>query len=561
MPFRRGDSSRSFQDLEETGRDLTPVQSEQPSHGSLTQLQSADAASREDVSRRQNTDLSAPLTNGANGSADYQPPPGPPPSQATAPIAPPPITIPEEPVQAQSSPSSRPEPLPQIAPLQPQSTGATENEDSSRAFAIRDQPIKEDESEAQLAMSTVANQLRMQGATSGLGRVQGSVRGRRDVRNTMFIPAGVDVLGAGAALPSASTAPPPVTPSSPPLPTSSSVTDLASPIQQSVRQRTLHEDHTIGSDTTSIHSAHSLVGLAHHPELHEPGLNASIVETVNTWFSASGVTKAFVTGEVALAYNPPTTGAAADTETIRLQHFELLEKVAANPTFVTAAAKDSITSAEEHAGTYKLAVNNIKRSAPAVGLKYQLHIDEANLAAYSPILLTPAWQLVEGQASVILLYSLNPTFGASEEVVFKNVVISVALDVSAADAVRPTAAMMSPTQGASFRRKAATVTWRFGELSVSPGPQERLLARFTTAAGVPKQGSVDVKFEVHGKTASAVGVEKKGTGGVGAKARTEVDPFADDGGEFDGVESAGGADGWVEINTRRTVVSGKYCAI
>ncbi|ETN43550.1 uncharacterized protein HMPREF1541_02709 [Cyphellophora europaea CBS 101466] len=551
MPFRRGDSSRSFQDLEETGRDLTPVQSHQPSHGSITQLPSAEASSRDNLASRQSAEPPAPMTN---GTSEFQPPPGPPPSQIATQAAPPPATIAEEPASPIASLTTQPEPPTQISPLEPQTTGATEAEERARAFAIRDQPIKEDESEAQMAMSNMANQLRMQGATSGINRVQGSVRGRRDVRNTMFIPAGVDILNTGGAAPPTSS--PPAT--SPSLPASTSATDLASPIQQP-RQRTILEDHNLGSDTTSVHSTHSLAGLAHHPELHEPGLNASIVETVNTWFSATGVTKAFVTGEIALAYNPPALGTASESETIRLQHFEVLEKVAANPTFVTSAAKDSATSSEEHAGTYTVTLNNIKRAAPTVGLKYQLHIDEANLAAYSPILLTPAWQLVEGQASAILLYSLNPAF-ASEATTFKNVVISVALDVTGgadAVAVKPTAAMMSPTQGASFKRKHGAVTWRFAELSVKP-EQERLLVRFTTGAGVPKKGPVEVRFEAQGRTASLVGVERKG--GEAPKREKVHDPFADDGGELEGVESVASEAGWVEVSTKRGLVSGRYTA-
>lgn len=353
---------------------------------------------------------------------------------------------------------------------------------------------------------------------------------------------------------------------SPTLSTSTSNNDLASPIQRPP-PRAIHEDHGLASDTTSVHSSHSLTGLAHHPELHDTGLNASIVETVNTWFSPSGITKSFVTGEVALAYNTAPSSPPPDQETIRLTHFELLEKVAANPTFVTAATKDSITTAEDHAGTYNVALSPIKRSSPTVGLKYQLHIDETNLGAYSPILVTPAWQLIEGQASVIVLYSLNPAFsrnsgttGTAAALTMKNVVISVSLDITGADAAKPTAAMMSPTAGASFRRKAAAVTWRFTELTVKPD-QERLLVRFTTTPGlVPKKGSIELKFELPGRAGSEVGVVARRSG-VAGSAQKKSDPFADDSGEGDdgsleGVESSR----WEELAVKRMLVSGRYTA-
>jgi F-BAR domain only protein len=369
----------------------------------------------------------------------------------------------------------------------------------------------------------------------------------------MFIPAGVDVLNTGAAIPPAQ---------SPPLPASTSSNDLASPIQRPP-QRVILEDHALASDTTSIHSSHSLLGLAHHPELHEPGLNASLVETVNTWFSPNGVTKSFVTGEVALSYNASSATPIPDQEVVRLSHFELLEKVAANPTFVTGAAKDSSTTAEDHAGTYNVSLANIKRSTPTVGLKYQLHIDEQNLAAYSPILVTPAWQLIDGQASVIVLYSLNPAFASASisPIVAKNVIISVSLDISGADAVKPSTALMSPNAGASFRRKTGAVTWKFPELTLKP-EQERLLVRFTTAAGVPRKGSVELKFEMPGTGASEVGVLRKVVGGGAKKiggASGTADPFADDdGASLEGVDSASVK--WEAVPNRRMVVSGRYTA-
>ncbi|KAL8764662.1 MAG: hypothetical protein Q9194_006905, partial [Teloschistes cf. exilis] len=71
----------------------------------------------------------------------------------------------------------------------------------------------------------------------------------------------------------------------------------------------------------------------------EPGLNASVVETVSAWFSAGQVTRAVVIGELALAHNDNSSindnPTAPNTETIRLENFPVLEKVAPNPTFIT----------------------------------------------------------------------------------------------------------------------------------------------------------------------------------------------------------------------------------
>lgn len=65
-----------------------------------------------------------------------------------------------------------------------------------------------------------------------------------------------------------------------------------------------------------------------------------------------------------------------------------------------------------------------------VGLKYQLRLDEANLVHYSPMLVTPAWEIIKGQATAIVLFGLNLAFAASRKprIILTNVVIVVTLD-------------------------------------------------------------------------------------------------------------------------------------
>ena len=557
MPFRRGDSSRSFQDLEETGADLNRAPSREPAPSlSQIQTQSTQATSRERLPTQ--VEETVPTVNGTSNNpfvqSQAQTSPQELPAQQVGLMAP---LTPQQPASAsppQSSPSQQfqapPGPPPsQTDPIsraqqEAESTNSAELDDSTRNFAIRDKPIQEDESEAQLAMSSMANQLRMQAQTSGINRAVGSVRGRRDVRNTMFFPSGVDT--SSPALAGASSPPQQVA--------TSPAAELASPIARATAPpRAIPEDHAL-SDTHSVHSSHSLANLPHHPELHSPGLNASIVETVNTWFSESGITKSFVTGEIALAYNSTTSTSPPESESVRLTQFELLEKVATNPMFVSATKAPS-SSTEEQAGTYTVSLSNIRRSTPAVGLKYQLHMDETNLGQYSPLLLTPAWQVIEGQTSVILLYSLNPAFNASTDsadtLTLKNVSISISLDPYSE--TKAQSAMMSPTAHASFRKRAGAVTWKFPELALHEY-QERMLVRFMTPNGTAKKGSVEVKFELAGRCASVVGVERLGSA---AKGGSEVDPFADEG-IRNSSEEGGGK--WEGINTRRVLVSGRYSA-
>jgi len=554
-PFRRGDSSRSFHDLEDSGHGLTPTISEEPHavSGHETYPQIYEAPGGHPPRESQHADTEPTLLPLTNGTAQPQPRGEPAPAAADS--------LPGHPGMLDSASQNQIStgPLSGAGPLSQQPTGPTpldpitramheasltshDAEEASRNLKIRDQPIQEDESAAQQAMSNMANQLRIQAQTSGINRVQGSVRGRRDVRHTMFIPTTLDT-----------SAPPPGSPGARATTGTGGTATLASPIQRPAVPGILHEDHTLGSDTTSVHSSRSLATVAHHPDLHEPGLNASIIETINTWFTDGGVSKSFVVGEIALAYNP-STGTEPDHETIRLQNFQVLEKVAANPMFVAAVKSGGEAVAEDQAGTYDVALSAIRKSTPTVGLKYQLHIDDTNIAHYSPVLVTPAWQIVEGQANVIVLYSLNPAFsneGHGTSVTLKNVVVSVHLDVTGDQAGKATSAMMAPTQGASFRRKASSVVWRFHELTVK-SEQERLLVRFMVQGGLAKRGAVELKFEVPEHTASEIGVER-----VTSAESKEKDPFADD-----GETSAASAEEkrWELLPTSRLLVTGGYTA-
>lgn len=541
VPFRRGDSSRSFHDLEASGPDLTPSASQDyPVPPPERRYEPpAQVPSEEPVP--------VALTNGITPSqpaqeshveaaSSQQPPPEsqlPPPLEPAIQEPPPPATPAKDPIsQAQRDAAA----------------AALAGDESSRNFQIRDQPIQEDESEAQLALSNIANQLRTQAQSSGINRVQGSMRGRRDVRNTMFIPN--DALDSIPALPQAA----PSLATSVPAASASNENILASPMQRPPVAPALHEDHGVGSDTTSIYSSRSLGGPSNHADLHEPGLNVSILETVHSWFTDSGVTKSFVLGEIAFAYNP-TGGTNAEHEIIRLQHFELLDKVAANPIYLTQTKSGGTALSEEQAGTYTITTSPIRRPSPLVGLKYQLHLEDTNLAQYSPVLVTPAWQIVEGQVSVIVLYSLNPLFG-TDSINLKNVVISVNLDISGEGTGKAVSVMMSPTSGASFKRKTSAVVWKLNDLTVK-AEQERLLVRFVTQGGLAKKGTVELKFEIPGRVASAIGVEKISP--PNDKER-EADPFADDGGEGSSARGSADEKRWELLSTRKRLVSGRYTA-
>ncbi|KKY17754.1 putative fes cip4 homology domain protein [Phaeomoniella chlamydospora] len=467
-----------------------------------------------------------PATNGVSS------PPG---------LSPPSLVVP--PTTAQAGESAGPS-IPAI-PEQPSALDAIsqaqqeaavfngENEDALRNLKIRDQPIQEDEGEAKEALDSLASQLRLQAQTRL--RPQSSMRGRRDVRNTIFIPNPEPIEATDGSLAGVTGAASPIiTPSA-----------TASPLQKKVgTSGTIQEDRA--SDANSIHSSHtlsSISGAFAHPDLHEPGLNASIVETVNTWFVDGAVSKSFATGEIALAYTSTGGGDSQSDETIRLDNFQFLEKVAANPAFVSA----NVSEKEEHAGEYSIHLPSITKPTPTVALKYQLHLDAGSPSAYSPMFLTPAWQIQDTQASVIIGYSLNPSFHLPEgtdSITFRNFALTVSLDISG-DNGKAVNAMMAPTEGASFKRKHSAIVWKLPELVVTSTPQ-RLLARFMTAAP-PKAGHIETKWELQGQSGSSLGVS------VMSGASTDIDPFADE-------TVATPTKTWASIPVTRKLVTGRYSA-
>ncbi|KAL4956323.1 Muniscin C-terminal mu homology domain-containing protein [Aspergillus filifer] len=426
--------------------------------------------------------------------------------------------------------SERPQTIDEITLAQREAAGM---EDSGLNLTIRDQPIHEDENQAKQAMNDMASQLRLQAQQSGIRRNAGTIRGRRDVRNTVFIPNT-----------------PPQVHATPTLATTQDVSEPTSPTSPARHAASLSnattDEHAM-SDTTSIrssHTLHSISGPVAHPELHETGLNASIIETVNAWFSEGAVTKSFVVGELALAYNA-TSGIPSDKIRVRLNNFPVLEKVAANPNFIHEIQEQS----DDKRGEYDVVLASIARPTPTVGFKYQVHINPEDTSAFCPVIFKPAWNIEEFQASVIIFYSLNPSFASSvstNSITLSNLVLTVNLDTSPQEdkeVAVATNAVMYPNNGAAFRRKQSAVTWKIPEFEVTAGSEGKLLVRFSTANSWPRKGKVETKFEVRAPDAgSRLGISAASKPGG-------PDPFADE--DITPVQ-------WGDVPTTRKLAVGKY---
>ncbi|KZF25203.1 hypothetical protein L228DRAFT_280460 [Xylona heveae TC161] len=406
---------------------------------------------------------------------------------------------------------------------QAEQEAASENAAPQFKLDIRNDPIQEEDGDAESALANVANTLRAQAAPN---RKAGTLRGRRDVRNTIFVPSPTSAEQSSN--------------ESPGLP--------QSPFRIGRTATLLSEDHA-NSDTLSVHSSRSMNSLASsavkHPELHQPGLNSSLIETISAWFQHGQISKAVMIGELALAFNPIDLSAPFGTETLRLENFPILEKVAPNPT--------CITQVPDKAGEYTVNLASITRTT--VAFKYQIHMHEGNFAAHIPIALTPIWKIESTQASVILNYSINPSFlpGEGRTVHMQNVMFVVHLE-----GAKATSCQSKPV--GTFSREKSVIYWKLGELTLDQeNPQKRLLARFATESEA-KPGNVEARWEIgagnnpelgSGLQLTQLNQTKESAGGEAESA----DPFAD--------ESAMPSPTitWKEVPTLRKLRSGVFTAI
>lgn len=311
-----------------------------------------------------------------------------------------------------------------------------------------------------------------------------------------------------------------------------SPSEPTSPQRQAARPAQLGAD--LAGDGHSIRSGRSLASTgsqAHrHPDLSETGLNSSTIESVSARFENGQLQSSSVTGEIALAYNPPDFSTPFGTDTIRLDNFASLEKIAPNPAFINPIADKD--------GEYTVNLASIAKTQ--VAFKYQT----AGGVQNAPLHITLASKIEPTQSSIIVSYSLSPSFRLStgqDTVTLSNVVLALTLD-----GARATSCLSKPV--GTFSREKNLIFWTLGDVTLSTGgAPQKLLARFVTESEA-KSGSVEARWEVAGEgLGSGVGVSVKGDNGGAADAS---DPFAD--------EEANS--GWKEVRGAKKLASGHYVA-
>lgn len=310
-----------------------------------------------------------------------------------------------------------------------------------------------------------------------------------------------------------------------------SPSEPTSPQRQAARPAQLGADLT--GDAHSIRSGRSLASTgsqAHrHPDLSHTGLNSSTIESVSARFENGQLLSSSVTGEIALAYNPPDFSTPFGTDTIRLDNFASLEKIAPNPAFINPVAGRD--------GEYTVNLASIAKTQ--VAFKYQT----AGGVQNAPIHITLASKIEPNQTSIIASYSLSPSFRLStgqDNITLSNVVIALTLE-----GARATSCLSKPV--GTFSREKSLIFWTLGDITLTTGgAPQKLLARFVTESEA-KSGSVEARWEVAGEgLGSGVGISVKGENGGAADAS---DPFADE-----------EANGWKEVRGVKKLASGHYVA-
>ena len=184
------------------------------------------------------------------------------------------------------------------------------NGDAEQLFKvnIQKEPIPEEDADAkQAALSNVASTLTAMGMPSRKG---GTIRGRRDARNTIYV-AGPE-LTAENPFPSSPALSPQPSPDPRPQAVSKPAAAIA-PIVPSMpalasTPATFMSEASIAttSDTLSVRSGQSLASITHfqHPDIAGPGLNGSIMEAVSALFEGGSLKTVKVVGEIAVSYSP-----------------------------------------------------------------------------------------------------------------------------------------------------------------------------------------------------------------------------------------------------------------
>jgi hypothetical protein len=229
-------------------------------------------------------------------------------------------------------------------------------------------------------------------------------------------------------------------------------------------------------------------------------------------------------------------------DTIRINNFRNLEVIGPNRTFIR-----PVTGDKPDEFTVDLATVSSK---PSVAFTYRIHIDDENAPANSPLLLNVAWKPQGDKLALVVEYSLNPAY-STEPIAFTNLVL-----VAIYEGPRAIGCQTKPT-GTHIKEKSL-VYWRLGDVNLTH-EWHKVICRFQGSEGAcPEPGHIEARWEIHGSTGKPLGngVSLSRLEPSKGKERENDDPFADE--SIASPTTVSPAGNWVEIETSKKFVSGKY---
>lgn len=553
-PFARGLSSShgrsispraSSQNLAESGRlsslAETPDSPQAPRTSTGREQTPHDATTNGVAASETMNDIapvrsSSNVLNGATAEEIFYapPPPGPPPSQQ------PKDTEPTKDAEGFTVPPPSNDPISQAQ--KDAAAEAGEEHDQLFKLNIQNSPIAEEDPDAkQAALSSVANTLNTMAMPS---RKTGTIRGRRDVRNTIYVPANTPL-----SFPESSTLSvgeqTQALPPSPALPAGiSSGSSRPSAVQALASEASIAGT----SDTQSVRSATSLGSMIHakHPDMSGPGLNSSIVETVSATFEEGVLKSVKIGGEIAFTYNGDGSTAR---ETIRINNFPALEVIGPNRIFV------SNTSSEDE---FTLDLSHLPSKVATPGFTYRIHAEDptSDLSSHCPLLINPAWKPQGDKLGLLLQYKLNPDSNLPKPVVLKNLVFIATYENARASGVQ------TKPSGTHLKDKHL-VYWRLGDVTLSGSSDwTKIVCRVIGAENAePRPGHIEARWEYApsaDEAGSGISVSRKTESkGKGIATEDDDDPFADDSALASPRTTDEGVS-WSEVPLQRKIVSGRY---
>lgn len=319
--------------------------------------------------------------------------------------------------------------------------------DQAPKFALEDSHIVDGNEEDNVALSSVASQLGARSTPSRRGR------GRRDVQSTLFtniVPSELD--------------------SSTPNGGSTTI----SPIEED--QESPNDQVLPG--TPSFVSESNAPQLSATPSLRSAlpltaGFRAGISQHVGANVQDGETERANLVGEVSFAYDGPP-----QSVNVKFENSEILDKIIPNYSLLKGTDES----------VFQIDTQNITGPEGKLGFKILLKDSKQ----FVPVDFTPYWRIEADKSRLMLTYKLADSYLTTSPVILKDVTITVPVEGGKALAAHSKPKVI-------FNQNTQSVAWKFDELIVKAGIEEKLLCQFDTdgPASEGRQG-IDVKFRLEG---------------------------------------------------------------